>query len=210
NPSRSILSSEGLSLRDKWRVRWTGCDSPQSNLISGWLYLDNESDLDGIPIYRFSRTASGFPGPFAFLDGGESESSFFRCNPTSRKGSEKWGTRHGLVSQALVKEVLPVQRIPLRGAESRIADDPTQFLFRSAVRHAGGAHYVFFQHHGANVVAAEAQAHLADFEALRDPTGLHVEEVRQIQARDGQHFQVFDSGGFVPVPAAESRVVRLK
>ena len=41
---------------------------------------------------------------------------------------------------------------------------------------AGGAHDVFFEHDGADVVAAEAQAHLADFQALRDPAGLHVLE----------------------------------
>ena len=110
----------------------------------------------------------------------------------------------------LVQEVLPIQRISLRGAEARIADDAAQLFFGGAVGHAGGSHYIFFQHHRAYVVAAEAQAHLADFQSLRDPARLHVQEVREIEARDGQDFQVFDGGGFVPVAAAEGGVLRLK
>src|SRR5258708_6884430 len=110
----------------------------------------------------------------------------------------------------LVEEVLPIQRIALRRTESRIADDAAEFFFSRAVRHACGSYYVFFQHHRAYVVAAEAEAHLADFQALRDPTRLHVQEVRQEESRDGQHFQVFDGGGFVPVAPAECGVVRLE
>ncbi len=69
----------------------------------------------------------------------------------------------------LVQKILPIQRIPLRRPESRVANNPAQFFFRRAVIHAGGADYVFFQHHRADVVAAEAQAHLTDFESLRNP-----------------------------------------
>src|ERR1700685_3512727 len=79
----------------------------------------------------------------------------------------------------LIQEVLPVQRIPLRRPEARVADDAAQLFFCRAVGHACGSYYVFFQHHRAYVVAAEAEAHLADFQALRYPTGLHVEEVRE-------------------------------
>jgi hypothetical protein len=39
---------------------------------------------------------------------------------------------------------------------------------------------------------------------------LHVEEVRKIEARDGQDFEVFDGGGFVPVAAAQRGVVGLE
>ncbi len=110
----------------------------------------------------------------------------------------------------LVQEELPVERIPLRRPEACIANDSAQLFFCRAVGHAGGSHYIFFQHHRADIVAAEAQAHLADFQALRDPTGLHVQEVRKIKARDSEDFQVFDGGGFVPVTAAEGGVLRLK
>ncbi len=85
----------------------------------------------------------------------------------------------------LIQEILPIQRIPLRGPEARVADDAAQFFFGGAVGHACGSYYIFFQHHRAYVVAAEAEAHLADFQALRDPAGLHVQEVREIEARDG-------------------------
>jgi len=45
---------------------------------------------------------------------------------------------------------------------------------------------------------------------LRDPTGLHVQEIREIEAGDGQDFEVVDGGGFVPVAAAEGGVVGLE
>ena len=79
---------------------------------------------------------------------------------------------------ALIQKVLPIQRISLGGAESGVADNAAQFLFRGAVGHACSPHYIFFQHHRANVVAAEAQSHLANFQALCDPTGLHIHEIR--------------------------------
>ncbi len=109
-----------------------------------------------------------------------------------------------------IQEILPIQRIPLRGPKSRIADNPPQLFFRGAVVHTGGSHYVFFQHDGAYVVAAEAEAHLADFQALRDPARLHIQKVREIEAGDGQDFEVVDGGGFVPVAATEGGVVGLK
>jgi len=51
-----------MSLRDKWRVRRTGCGF-LSNLISACC-LDNNSDLDGVPIIVLAN-GSRF-GPFAF------------------------------------------------------------------------------------------------------------------------------------------------
>jgi hypothetical protein len=69
----------------------------------------------------------------------------------------------GFLQPALVQEVLPIQRIPLRRPEAGVADDAAEFFFGRAVGHACGSYYVFFQHHRAYVVASEAQAHLADF-----------------------------------------------
>jgi hypothetical protein len=63
----------------------------------------------------------------------------------------------------LTQEVSAIQRIPLRRSEPRVADDAAEFFFRGAVGDTGGAHDVFFKHHRTDVVAAEAQAHLADF-----------------------------------------------
>src|ERR1035441_9374280 len=109
-----------------------------------------------------------------------------------------------------VQKILPVQRIPLRRTEARIAYDAPQFLFGCAVGHARGADHVLLQHHRAHVVAAEAQAHLADFQSLRDPTGLHVQEIRKIEPRNRQHLQVLDRRGLIPVAPAKRGVRRLK
>jgi hypothetical protein len=44
----------------------------------------------------------------------------------------------------LVQEVLPIERVALRGAEAGVADDAAQLFFRRAVGYACGAHYIFF------------------------------------------------------------------
>ena len=85
-----------------------------------------------------------------------------------------------------------------------------RFLLGRAVGHSGGADDVFFEHHRAHVVSAEAQAELTDFQSLRHPARLHVLEVREEQARDGEIFQVLDGSGFVPLAPAEGRVLRLE
>ena len=57
NPSRSIpCFLEGLSLRDMWRIRRTGCDPPTSNLISAGIVLIIIMTLTG---YRLSVLANG-------------------------------------------------------------------------------------------------------------------------------------------------------
>jgi hypothetical protein len=110
----------------------------------------------------------------------------------------------------LIKEVRPVERIPLHWFEAGVADDAAKLFFRGAIGYTGGADYVFFEHHGADVVAAEAQAELADFQSLGDPARLHIQKIREEQARDGQIFQIFDGGGFVPFAAAERGILRLE
>jgi hypothetical protein len=47
----------------------------------------------------------------------------------------------------LVQEVLPVERIALRGAEAGVPDDAAQLFFGRAIRHACGSYYIFFEHH---------------------------------------------------------------
>src|SRR5208282_3073919 len=97
-------------------------------------------------------------------------------------------------SCALVKEVGAVEGVALHGAEASVADDAAQFLFGGAVGGAGGLDYVFFEHDRADIVAAEAQTHLADLQTLGDPAGLHVGEVGEEDARDGESLQVLDGG----------------
>jgi len=67
------------------------------------------------------------------------------------------------VDESLVQEVLPIQGVALRRPESCVANNPAEFFFCRAVRHACGSYYIFFQHHRAYVIATEAEAHLADF-----------------------------------------------
>src|SRR5208282_1460416 len=105
-----------------------------------------------------------------------------------------------------VEEILPVQRVPLRRTEACIAYDAPQLFFGCAVGHACGADNVLLQHHRAHVVAAEAQAHLADFQSLGHPAGLHVHEIRKIETRNCQHFQVLDRGGLIPAASTEGGV----
>ncbi len=75
---------------------------------------------------------------------------------------------------------------------------------------AGGFDDVLFEHDGAYVVAAEVKAEFEDLEALRDPAGLHVLDVVEVEARDGEDLEVFDGGGFFPAAAAESGVAGLE
>src|SRR6266851_3922538 len=89
-------------------------------------------------------------------------------------------TRHAASLQkdsTSIQEIRPVQSISLRGPEACIAYDAAQFFFGCAIIYPGRTDYILFQHHGTNVVSAEAQAHLADFQALRNPTRLYIEEV---------------------------------
>src|SRR6267378_2157486 len=112
--------------------------------------------------------------------------------------------------ERLVKEVLPIKRIPLCRTKPSVADNPSQLFLGRAVSHPGGANHVFFEHHRAHIVPAKTQTHLADFESLRDPARLHVKEVRKIKSRNGEDLQVIDRRGFVPVPSAQGSVLRLK
>src|SRR6266478_8777387 len=102
-----------------------------------------------------------------------------------------------------IQKILPVQRVPLRRTEARIPYDAPQLFFGCAVVDARRADDVFLKHHGAHVVAAETQAHLADFQSLRHPTGLHIQKIREIEPRNRQHFQIFNRRCFIPAASAE-------
>src|ERR1017187_199254 len=109
----------------------------------------------------------------------------------------------------LVQKIGSVERVPLFGDEARVADDAAQFLFGGAIVGAGGGDDVLFDHDAAHIVAAEAQPELAGLEALRDPGGLHVLDVIEVDARDRQRLQVLDSGSFLFDEAAERSVFAL-
>src|SRR6059036_2856887 len=60
-----------------------------------------------------------------------------------------------------IQEIRSIQGISLRGPEARIAYDAAQFFFGCAIIHSRRPDHILFQHHGTNVVSAEAQTHLA-------------------------------------------------
>lgn len=110
----------------------------------------------------------------------------------------------------LVEEEGAVEGVALDGAEAGVADDASEFFLGGAVLGAGGADDIFFEHDGADVVTAEAEAHLEDLEALGDPAGLDVFDVVEHHAGDGEGLEVFDGGGLFPAAAAEGGVAGLE
>ena len=60
---------------------------------------------------------------------------------------------------------------------------------------------VLFEEDGADVVAAEAEAHLEDLEALGGPGALEVVDVVEVEAADGEGGEVLDCGGLGDVGA---------
>jgi hypothetical protein len=91
----------------------------------------------------------------------------------------------------LVEEHGAVEGVALDGLEAGFADDAAKFFFRSA---AGFAEALFEQNR-ADVVAAEAETHLQDLEALRGPGALEVRDVVEVEAADGEGGEVLDCGG---------------
>ncbi len=110
----------------------------------------------------------------------------------------------------LIEEHGAVEGVALDGLEACVADDAAEFLLSGAVAGAGRFDHVFLEHDGAYVVAAEVEAKLKNLEALRDPTGLHVFNVVEVEACDGEDLEVLDRGGFFPSAAAEGGVAGLE
>src|SRR5262249_8031772 len=85
----------------------------------------------------------------------------------------------------------------LGGDEASVGDDAAKLPFVGAVFYAGGEDYIFFDEDAADVVGAELQTDLADFDSRREPAGLDVVNVVEIQSADGERFQVVDSRGLL-------------
>ncbi len=85
----------------------------------------------------------------------------------------------------------------MRGDEAGVGDDAAEFAFVGAIFYAGGEDDVFFDEDTADVVGAELQTDLANFDSGREPAGLDVIHVIEVQAADGQRFQVIHGGGFL-------------
>ena len=111
---------------------------------------------------------------------------------------------------ALVEEHGSVEGVALDGFEAGVADNAAELFFRGAVAGACRFDHILFEHDGAYVVAAEVKTQFQHLEALRDPAGLHVFDVVEIEAGDGEYLEVLDGGGFFPSAAAEGGVAGLE
>src|SRR5258705_5658652 len=90
-----------------------------------------------------------------------------------------------------------VKGVALGGDEAGVRDDAAEFVFVGAIFHAGGEDYVFFDQDAADVIGAELQSDLTDFDSGGEPAGLDVIDVVEIEAADGERFQIVDRGGFL-------------
>lgn len=77
----------------------------------------------------------------------------------------------------LVQKVRTVESVTLFGDKAGIADEAAEVFFTGVVVGSGLRDDVFFDHDAAHVIAAKAEAHLADLQTGGDPTGLDVGDV---------------------------------
>ena len=87
-----------------------------------------------------SRAKTSLAKPLLYLTGRSAESVGLRHPRNERMRKTYWRLR-------LVQEILAVQRIPLRGTETRVTDDPPQLFLGRAVGDTGCSHNVLLQHH---------------------------------------------------------------
>src|SRR5207253_11002811 len=131
--------------------------------------------------------------------------AFFICWRTSSCRTAWWSTFPFTCAQNLCKcfllpffsqhlklfqNVTSVKSVALRGNEAGVGDDAAEFAFIGAIFYPGGEDHVFFDEDAADVVGSELQTDLADFDPWREPTGLDVVDVIEIQAADGESFQI--------------------
>src|SRR4051794_6676555 len=87
-----------------------------------------------------------------------------------------------------------VERVALHRRLAERADDANELVRRRAVRGAGGRDDVLLDHHRAEVVRAERERDLADLHALRDPRGLDVVDVVEVDPAHRLCEQVVERG----------------
>src|SRR5882762_700062 len=95
------------------------------------------------------------------------------------------------------QRIAAIEGVALGGDEAGVGDDAAEFAFVGAIFHSGGEDYVFFDQDAADVIGAELQSDLANFDSGSEPTGLDVIDVVEIEAADRERFQIVDRGGFL-------------
>src|ERR1022692_2901629 len=116
----------------------------------------------------------------------------------------------GWSESLLLEEKRAIQRVALHGTEAGVANGLPQLFFVGLVGASGGGHYVLLDQDAAQIVTAIAQRHLSKLDAGRKPTGLHVIEIVEIDARDRQRLQIIRCGRFLLDEAPERRALTLE
>src|SRR5213595_3676034 len=99
-------------------------------------------------------------------------SSMFRstCVPNPRASLSAVG---GLAA-VLLQRVTAIKCVALGGEEAGVGDDAAEFAFVGSVFHSGSKDNVFFNKNAADIVRAELQTDLADFDSGGEPACLEV------------------------------------
>ena len=120
-------------------------------------------------------------------------SAAFARRSVGTRGREAQHAGHGALAENRIAEHVVVHVAPLRH-KAGILDVAHDLDLVHAVRRAGRADDVLFDHHAAHVVGAVCEAELADLAALSDPRRLQVVEVVEHDARERERAQVVDAG----------------
>src|SRR5262245_13666084 len=75
---------------------------------------------------------------------------------------------------------------------------------------AGAGYHVLFDHDAADIIAAEAQPKLADFESRCHPRRLDIQNIVQVNSGKREHLQILDRGRFLLHKSAEGSVFTLE
>src|SRR5690348_189267 len=92
--------------------------------------------------------------------------------------------------------IAAVERVALHRVVTGVRNDAAQFGFVGAIAHARGIDDVFLDQDAAHVVGAELQADLANLDSGREPAGLNVVNIVQIEPADGERLEVIGRGRF--------------
>src|SRR5689334_10397786 len=93
-------------------------------------------------------------------------SRFKNANPRVRHG---WGKPHPYRS---FQRVRTIQSVALGGNKAGVGNDAAEFAFVGAVLHSSGEDDIFLDENAADVIGAELQADLADFDSRSEPARL--------------------------------------
>src|SRR5882724_1702661 len=154
----------------KWRQR------PGGKSLSGVvIWLNRKCHCTGKPAPTKRNHEPG--GPDARVPAGKAHRK--HAEPRSPREAER-PSPHGLI-----QEIRAIECVALGRFEPGVPDNSAELFFRGAIRYTRGTYHIFFEHDRSDVVAAEAQTHLTDFQSLGHPARLHIQEVREVQPGNG-------------------------